>query len=165
MRAERARGVVRPVGMAVFLGSWAMTFFTLFVVYGVLRLGAAPGEWPPAGAPRLPLLLPATATLLLLASSVLLERGRVGAAAAAGAGFLGLQGALWLDLARAGLDAGGTYGAVFYLFTVFHALHVAVGVGALAILALSGRPAGLWRAYWHFVGVVWLVLFALLYSP
>ena len=38
--AERA-GADRPVGMALFLGSWAMLFATLFFSYGLLRSGAA----------------------------------------------------------------------------------------------------------------------------
>jgi cytochrome c oxidase subunit III len=88
-----------------------------------------------------------------------------------GAGFVALQVVLWTGLWHAGLRIdGGTFASVFYALTVWGALHVLVGLFALAWLALRsrrgehnpGRHVGLrlWTAYWHFVGVVWLVLYA-----
>jgi heme/copper-type cytochrome/quinol oxidase subunit 3 len=183
---RRPRGEERTaqVGMAVFLGSWAMLFFALFFAYAFVR-GGAPA-WPPPGAPPLPRLLPGLNTLAIAASSVAvaravrsqeLGRGRsaswqLAAAAALGAAFLALQLAVWSDLWRAGLvPSGGPYPSVFYAFTAFHALHVVVGLAALAALAVRARSrAGatrtavrLWGWYWHFVGVVWVALYATLY--
>ncbi|MHB1844246.1 MAG: cytochrome c oxidase subunit 3, partial [Deltaproteobacteria bacterium] len=172
------------IGMLVFLGSWAMLFAGLFFAYGAIR--EATHAWPPKGLPALPLALPTLNTFVLAGSSVLLQLGVVrlrrglpaallfSLAALLGALFLALQLAVWIGLWRAGLrPTGGPFPSVFYGLTVFHALHVLVGLFALAGLAIgaaSGRlsaarqlPARLWALYWHFVGAVWLVLFASVY--
>lgn len=72
-----------------------------------------------------------------------------------------------------GADGGPLYGSTFYLMTGFHGLHVTIGVGALLwILSKAMRGAfspsrlggveavGL---YWHFVDLVWIVLFTIVY--
>lgn len=178
---HRPRGEERTahVGMAIFLGSWAMLFIGLFFAYALVRTRAP--LWPPLDAPPLPRLIPGLNTLAILASSaamvravrsVELGRNRQGfqglaAAAALGAVFLGLQALVWGSLWRAGLlPSSGTFGSVFYAFTVFHALHVAVGVGGLTWAAFRARrgagrsAARLWSWYWHFVGVLWVALYA-----
>jgi cytochrome c oxidase subunit 3 len=64
------------------------------------------------------------------------------------------------------------YGSVFYLLTGFHALHVLGGI--LLMGAVAGAVAGRSRApaaatvevvaaYWHFVDVVWVAVFATVY--
>ena len=70
------------------------------------------------------------------------------------------------------LDSG-VYGSTFFMLTGFHGMHVTVGtIGLIAILArcLAGHfsaenhfgfEAVAW--YWHFVDVVWLLLFVLVY--
>lgn len=179
------RGAERTahVGMAVFLGSWAMLFLALFFAYAFVR-GRAPA-WPPLDAPRLPRLLPGLNTLVLAASSWAmaravraqeLARGRSAAralmaTAVLGAIFLALQVMVWIGLWRQGLvPSGGPYPSVFYAFTAFHALHVLVGLGALAWLALrahagtsSRTDVRLWGWYWHFVGAVWGALYLTIY--
>jgi heme/copper-type cytochrome/quinol oxidase subunit 3 len=172
--------VTARIGMAVFLGSWAMLFIALFFAYAFVR-GRAP-SWPPPGVPALPRLVPGLNTVVIAASSLAVargvaavERGRsrgagraLGLAALLGAVFLALQALVWTGLWRAGLvPSGGTYPSVFYAFTAFHALHVVVGLAALALLALRARRgrAGrtgvrLWGWYWHFVGALWVVLYA-----
>lgn len=167
------------VGMAIFLGSWLMLFAGLLFVYGLVRSRAP--VWPPLDQPRLPLLLPAINTLAIAASSAALlaaQRGlRAGAQRAAGrwlllavllgSVFLSLQLVVWIGLWRAGLlPSGGPYPSVFYALTLLHALHVAVGLLALALhggRALAGRASrlgtDLWASYWHAVGAVWLVLY------
>ncbi|WP_418081117.1 cytochrome c oxidase subunit 3 [Thioalkalivibrio nitratireducens] len=69
--------------------------------------------------------------------------------------------------------ASGIYGSTFYLLTGFHGLHVTLGVIMLAVILLRslrghfssqehfGFEAVAW--YWHFVDVVWLVLFVFVY--
>jgi heme/copper-type cytochrome/quinol oxidase subunit 3 len=185
-RRRRPRGQDRTayVGMAIFLGSWAMLFASLFFAYAFVRARAP--AWPPLDAPPLPRLLPGLNTLAIAASSLAVARavrqrelGRPPAAArllawaiALGTAFLALQLLVWSDLWRAGLvPSGGPYASVFYAFTAFHALHVLVGLGGLGAVALRLRSrAGasptdvrLWGWYWHFVGVVWLALYASLY--
>ncbi|RPJ66839.1 MAG: heme-copper oxidase subunit III [Acidobacteria bacterium] len=183
-RAPHGAERTAHVGMAVFLGSWAMLFVALFFAYAFVR-GRAP-TWPPLDAPPLPRLLPGLNTLVIAASSAAvvravraqeLRRARSSAVALVGAAVLGaifltLQVAVWTDLWRQGLvPSGGPYPSVFYAFTAFHALHVLVGLVALAWLAFRARSAAhsirtdvrLWGWYWHFVGVVWAALYVTLY--
>jgi heme/copper-type cytochrome/quinol oxidase subunit 3 len=174
------------LGMVVFLASWAMMFGTLFYAYAALRLRAP--SWPPPGVPRLPVALPGFNTALLLISSATvqlalsgLRRGRLhqfrrclGATIVLGILFSALQWHVWIDLWAGGLQlTTGTYGGVFYLMTVFHFLHVVVGLGLLAwLLAPALRrdpvaprrvPVKLASMFWHFVDVVWLAIFVSVY--
>jgi len=170
------------LGMVVFLASWTMMFAALFAAYAALRLRVE--QWPPADLPRLPLVLPLANTLAIAASSVAIQAGlraarqgrqaavlpAVAAALALGAIFVGGQVALWTGLWRAGLRPdGGPFPSVFYALTVFHALHVLVGLGGLAwavvrAARLAFGPARhlglrLWTGYWHFVLAMWLLLY------
>ncbi len=174
------------LGMVIFLASWAMMFAGLFFAYGLVRSRAP--VWPPLDQPRLPLGLPGLNVAVAAASSAALvgalrafrahrpQRAAqlVGAAAALGALFLGLQVVVWVSLWRAGLQPdGGPYASVFYALTAFHALHVAVGLAALAVLAARARlgrygpsrhlAVRLWSMYWHFVGAVWLAIYGAVY--
>jgi heme/copper-type cytochrome/quinol oxidase subunit 3 len=158
------------VGMAIFVASWAMLFAALFFAYGLSRLRAL--TWPPADLPALPLLLPAVATAVLGASSAVLERwgraGRAGLVATGGLGlaFLALQVLVWRQLFVAGLrPAAGAYASYFWALTVFHGLHVLVGLAALAWLAVRPSPLArrLWTVYWHMVGIIWGVMFLVVY--
>ena len=175
------------VGMVMALASWTMLFVALFFSYAVLRLNAH--TWPPDGLAPLPRALPFLNTLVLLASSAILHSGtspeaeqRPGAlrrallaTMALGGLFLALQLAVWVPLWRSGfrIDNTGTYGSIFYGLTVFHALHVLAGLVALAVLlpgAFSGRYTSgrasavrLSAMFWHFVDVVWVVMFVAVY--
>jgi heme/copper-type cytochrome/quinol oxidase subunit 3 len=152
------------MGMAIFMASWAMLFAALFFAYGLSRLRAH--VWPPADLPPLPLALPALATLVLAGSSAALHRRRPLVAAGLGLVFLALQSVVWRHLLAAGLrPQTGAYASYFFALTVFHALHVLVGLVALGWLALRPRPLPLrlWTIYWHMVGVIWGVMFLLVY--
>ncbi|MEN0130065.1 MAG: heme-copper oxidase subunit III [Brevundimonas sp.] len=92
-----------------------------------------------------------------------------------GAFFIGGQIFEYAALVHEGLTiASSPYGSVFYLTTGFHGLHV-IG-GLLAFLFLLGRSFSAKRFghheattaivtsyYWHFVDVVWIALFAVIY--
>jgi heme/copper-type cytochrome/quinol oxidase subunit 3 len=158
MQATR-RDATSFVGMAIFLGGWTMTFAALLFVWADLRLAA--GAWPPDGEPRAPLVYPAVATLLMAVSSWSLARGRMRATLALGVAFLAVQVSGWVALWRAGVTpSSGRYGSLLYTFCAFHALHVVVGLIGLVAARASRRN---WRMFWHYVGAVWLVLFAALY--
>jgi cytochrome c oxidase subunit 3 len=174
------------VGMVMALASWTMLFASLFFAYAVLRLRSP--EWPPDGAAALPRLLPGLNTLVLLASSFALHLGvRTSAertpgslkkaldrTLALGALFLVLQLAVWIPLWRSGFRIdSGVYASIFYGLTAFHALHVLAGMGALAWL-LPGVKKGLYVSgrqnavrlsamFWHFVDIVWILMFVAVY--
>lgn len=187
LRPRAREDFTQSLGMVVFLASWAMMFASLFFAYGFVRARAA--VWPPIGVPHLPLGLPALNTVILLASSLtfarglaLLRRGErralagwVAATIVLGAAFLGLQVQVWRTLWEAGLRVatGGIYGSAFYALTVFHALHVAVGLVVLLwvlVQSLRGRytehnqvRVQLCTMFWHFVDVVWILMFLVMY--
>ncbi len=176
------------VGMVMALASWTMLFASLFFAYAALRVRA--GTWPPEGAEALPRLLPFLNTLVLFFSSFVLHRGvrpeaeetpdgrslkwAVSLTIALGALFLCLQLAVWLPLWNGGfrLDSG-IYASIFYTLTVFHALHVLSGLAALGWVLrgarqgrfVSGRqnPVRLSAMFWHFVDIVWVVMFVAVY--
>jgi heme/copper-type cytochrome/quinol oxidase subunit 3 len=174
------------VGMVLFLGSWAMMFGALFFCYAMLRIRAP--FWPPLGMTELPLALPGTSTLLLLLSSATmvralsgLRRGRLAqfrlhllATIVLGSLFTALQCAVWIELWNSGLRLdSGPYGGLFYLLTVFHGLHVVVGLGLLLWLlgptlrrkptAPRRVPVTLASMFWHGVDLVWVVMFLTVY--
>ena len=89
-----------------------------------------------------------------------------------GATFVAGQIFEYAELAHEGLTfTNSTYGSVFYLATGFHGLHVIGGLIAfLFVLARSfttysfghreATTAVVVSYYWHFVDVVWILLFA-----
>jgi len=104
-----------------------------------------------------------------------------------GVGFLGLQAYEWTHfihgiqgLAASYMEAEGVasapftnYQATFFALTGFHGLHVTIGVIYLSCIwvrayqgaysAQSHSPVELVGLYWHFVDLVWIVLFTIIY--
>lgn len=152
-----ARAPIARFGMWVFLVTDAMSFGAFLLSYALLRARAE--SWPDTAA-RLDLPLASLATVLLLASSLTLARGRVVATIALGAAFVGLQAFEWITLGRHGVGfAADRAASSFFVLTGWHGLHVLVG---LVLLAVAGarRPIAL---FWQFVDAVWIVLFTVLY--
>jgi len=186
LRPHAREEFTASVGMFVFLGSWAMMFAALFFAYGFIRARSL--VWPPVGVPHLPVALPLVNTAVLLSSSftfaralAVLRRGRtntftrwVAATLLLGTVFLVLQFVVWRSVGLSGLHmTTGLYGSVFYGLTTFHALHFAVGLAILVwVLIRSLRGAysvhstigiRLCTMYWHFVDVVWVLMFVTVY--
>jgi cytochrome c oxidase subunit 3 len=176
-------------GMLTFLASEAMLFAGLICGYMVLRSGAGPGwQLPEALKGGYTLIKTAIATGLLLSSSVtlhfsesrLIRQTRGGKmllflTIVLGSLFLANQADEWKNLFHEGFwfNTAGIMGSSFFVLTGFHGMHVFIGVLLLLstlIRALMGKvtPArhgflecvGL---YWHFVDVVWIFLFTILY--
>jgi cytochrome c oxidase subunit 3/cytochrome o ubiquinol oxidase subunit 3 len=91
-----------------------------------------------------------------------------------GAIFLGFQAYEFNHFVHNGLGLGtNLFGSTFFLLTGFHGAHVAVGVLWLLSLAAMARrgtlrpersmTVELTGLYWHFVDVIWIVIFALIY--
>lgn len=91
-----------------------------------------------------------------------------------GATFLGFQAYEFTHFVREGLTLStNLFGSTFFVLTGFHGAHVLVGVIwllSLTVLAVRGQlgperslSVELTGLYWHFVDVVWIVIFALVY--
>jgi len=96
------------------------------------------------------------------------------ATALAGATFLGFQAYEFTSFVHEGLTIRtNLFGTSFFTLTGFHGTHVAVGVLWLMTLLFIDMKRGLGPGdaiivdicalYWHFVDVVWIVIFALVY--
>ena len=87
-----------------------------------------------------------------------------------GAIFLVGQGAEYVRLIRDNITLNGSvFGASFFTLTGFHGLHVLIGlvilsiILALAFLKDSKSAIRTIAPYWHFVDVVWLFVFTVVY--
>ena len=175
------------LAMWLFLGSDAMGFMGLIGAYMVLRISS--GNWIVDGRdPELGITLTAIMTFILILSSVTMvtahskitkgdQAGLVkwlGLTILGGVVFLGLQVYEWWHLIDIGLAAHkGNYAATFFAMTGFHGAHVLVGVIYLfciwwrarqgAYTATNNSPVELVGLYWHFVDLVWIVLFTIVY--
>jgi heme/copper-type cytochrome/quinol oxidase subunit 3 len=171
-------------GLLWFLLTEAALFAYLIAAYLYIRAVIAP-EGPPAGTETPHLTLAAVNTALLLLSSIPVrwaghaaERGRrrgtvIGLALTIVMGglFLALQGYEYATLAFS--PQTNIYGSVFYTLTGFHGAHVLIGLLIMSAAlwhAARGRFSaerhfGMQAAelYWHFVDVVWVILFLSLY--
>lgn len=175
----------RIFGVIVFLIAESMIFLGLFTAYLTFR--AVAPTWPPAGTPEhLELLLPGINTAILISSSFVIHNAESAIknndvkGLRLWFGLTALMGAIFLAgqlYEYAHLEFGLTtnlFASTFYVLTGFHGLHVTFGLGLLlAVLWRSLKPGhysaehhfGVEAAelYWHFVDVVWIVLFLLLY--
>ncbi|MHC4959928.1 MAG: cytochrome c oxidase subunit 3 [Planctomycetota bacterium] len=174
------------IAMWLFLGSDMMGFMGLIGAYMVLRISSS--DWQLAGDPDFGIGLTAFMTFVLIVSSVTMvtalsaiEKGNrkgllfwLGMTVLGGATFLGLQVYEWWHLIDQGLSVSqSNYGATFFLLTGFHGLHVTIGVIYLSSIWIRAKqgaytqashsPVELVGLYWHFVDLVWIVLFTIIY--
>lgn len=174
-------------GMVFFLASEAVFFANLIAAYLYLRVRA--GAWPPTldhlPAKPLDLALTGVNTAILIGSSFVLhfaigglKKGNqarfkwlLGLTVVMGATFLSLQGYEYLHNGFGPWD--GIFGSVFYTLTGFHGAHVTFGVLFMLVVFFRGLRGDFTKSkhfavtaiemYWHFVDVVWVFLFVLLY--
>jgi cytochrome c oxidase subunit 3 len=170
-------------GFVVFLLSESAVFMSFFTTYLALRLTT--DNWLPPGVPPLEIGKPGINTLVLVASSgviYLAERSLHHRklnqfrllwllTSAMGTYFLIGQAIEWNHLSF-GLQTG-LFGATFYLLTGFHGLHVLTGILLQLLMLLRSFRSGNYEngsfgvtatsLFWHFVDVIWIVLFSLLY--
>ena len=174
------------IAVWAFIASEACFFLILIITYVFFNFATAPAG--PTASSALDVGKTGAFTVCLLASSGTLwlserslERMDHRASArwlfatlALGAVFLVGQGNEYLGLYSHGITfATNLFATTFFTLTGFHGLHVAVGLTALTIvfgLGLAGdfrrRRSTLLRTvglYWHFVDVVWVVVFSIVY--
>lgn len=173
------------VGFWAFIGSECLFFATLISTYMVYKGRSITGPYPEE---ILDIPLTTISTFVLLMSSLAMvlaldgvQRGSrklalvwIGTVILLGATFLGFQVYEFNHFVHEGLTIGtNVFGSSFFVLTGFHGAHVAVGIIWLLTLwilafrnklpatdSLKVEIAGL---YWHFVDVVWIVIFTLVY--
>ncbi len=189
--SQRVHSLNRPnmvsVGTIIWLSSELMFFAGLFAMFFTVKAQNSTGEWPP---PPTELNRPyaLVVTIVLVASSFTCQ---MGVFAAEKGDVFGLRRWYLLTLAmgtifvlgqaneyRSLIGEGTTipssaYGTVFFLTTGFHGLHVTGGLIAFVFLLWRTKlskftPAQATSAivvsyYWHFVDVVWIGLFTVIY--
>ncbi|TAJ81500.1 cytochrome oxidase subunit III [bacterium] len=190
--AEPAESPLTPeswgkLGMWVFLAGDAMSFGCLIVGYGILRHASA--NWP-VPSHVLGINLTAFMTFLLICSSVTMVLSLSAIKAGdrrgftkfllltilGGVVFVGLQAYEWTHLITERLPESGfsftthLFASTFFVLTGFHGMHVTGGFiynSCVLIACLRGRYgakhveiAGL---YWHFVDLVWILIFTFVY--
>ncbi|HVP40291.1 MAG TPA: cytochrome c oxidase subunit 3 [Candidatus Saccharimonadales bacterium] len=175
----------RKLAFWAFLGSECLFFGSLISTYLVYKGKSLVGPYPghilniPFTSVSTFVLLMSSLTMVLALAGI--QRGRMGqfrvwiaATALLGMTFLTGQVIEFSSFVREGLTLqGNLFGATFFVLTGFHGAHVSAGVVWLWSLfaasfggrvkpenALDVEIAGL---YWHFVDVVWIAIFTLVY--
>jgi cytochrome c oxidase subunit III len=174
------------LGMWLFLSADAMTFGAAIAAYLALRIGNI--NWP---VPSTILGIPSTAvmTFILICSSLTMVealsairrddqakyRKFMALTVLGGIAFLGLQAREWTHLiAGEGLSIKTSlFSATFFILTGFHGCHVFGGVVYLSVLLFRGLAGKITAAkyglvevaglYWHFVDLVWILIFTFVY--
>lgn len=175
----REAKAIGSIAMVFVLVSFSMLFATLFLGYAALRSSAP--VWPPMGMDKLPMALPILSTAFISASSLtwmMFERtfktGWVLSTLALGLAFTASQFGLWNELSHQGILAGtGVFASVIYSFTWIHVAHIAMGI-ILLMWPLywshkkmvndirSVKIASIGK-FWHFLGLIWGVMFITLF--
>ena len=175
---------LRVQGFLLFMVS-DLVLFSSFI-FAHLYLRSSGQGWPPAGAPKLDLALASLNSVILFGSGATmhfaLENWKhrnftkfanwILATIVLGALFLSGQ---IIEYAKVGATWGGSgiFGAGFFTLTGMHGMHVFAGIIYLTVLLLqvlqgkytfdkyTGLTLG--TLYWHFVDVIWVVLFSIFY--
>lgn len=170
----------RMFGLVLFLVAESMIFLGLFAAFLIYK------STIPDFSKELELLLPSVNTFILVSSSFVMHKGQ---SAIKNNDNKGLQ--LWFGLTAlmgaiflcgqiyeyAHMEFGLTthlFGSCFYALTGFHGLHVMAGFLFTVAVLWRSREEGHYSSqshfgveaaelYWHFVDVVWIVLFLLVY--
>jgi len=173
------------LGMWLFLVTEVLFIGGLFAAFAVY--GSQHHEAFSAASRRLDVTLGAVNTVILLTSSLtVVLAGNLLATLVLAFGFLVVKAVEYSHKAHQGLVPGARFAtdafdaraselffSFYFLMTGMHALHVVVGIGVLgwvAVRAARGRfsaayhtPVEIAGLYWHFVDIVWIFLFPVLY--
>lgn len=177
------------LGIWLFLASEVMLFGALFSSYVLLRTGAPPGTWP-QGSQYLNVWLAMLNTAILIGSSVTMVmswaslklndfkkyRMYMGLTFLAGVGFLIIKAIEYgTKFQHHYFPETNTFLAIYFTLTGLHGLHV---IGGMVVNGYFWGPgAKMWKTqperftnrievaglYWHFVDLVWIFLFPVLY--
>ena len=185
--AANQRSRIEPplLGMLLFIISEVMVFGAFFTAYFFIRVVSPEGTWFPINDAELPKLIAGVNTAILVSSSFTLhwaEHGiKTGNRFALKAGmattfllgltFLFVQINEYVHLAFTPQDHA--FGTIFYSLTGLHGAHVAIGLMLLAMVTIrafrghyspdSHRGVEVPGIYWHFVDVMWVIVYTTVY--
>ncbi|HEY8465406.1 MAG TPA: heme-copper oxidase subunit III [Solirubrobacterales bacterium] len=174
------------LGILLFIVSEAMLFGAFFAAYFFIRVVANEGPWPPEPY-ELPVAVAGVNTAILVSSSFTIHwalesiRRNNRQGLLLGLGITWLLGATFLfiqinEYIHIGFSArDGAFGSIFYGLTGLHGAHVFVG-----LLLLTFANIRAWRGhfgpepkkhlgvelpgiYWHFVDVMWIIVYVTIY--
>ncbi len=173
------------LAMWLFLASDCLLFGALITTYVLYRNASVTGPFPQdvfdiayTSVSSFVLLTSSLTMVLALAAT---QRGDLGrmrvwllATAMLGMTFIGGQVYEFTSFYREGLSLStNMFGTTFYVLTGFHGTHVAVGIlMLLTLVALSftgkitqrnAMTVELIGLYWHFVDIIWIVIFTVVY--
>jgi cytochrome c oxidase subunit 3 len=182
----------KKFGMWLFVISDALTFSALLVAYSYVRLASPQWPTPFPFSPAIVyatlmtfFLLSSSVTMVMAVSAA--HRGEHRRAVgwllgtmAGGTAFIALHLREWLHLIHEGLRPWQTpwadwpntplFGGSFFGLTGLHMLHVTIGVVYLGVIAygfgkrkFSSEDVEVSGLYWHFVDLVWMFIFPLIY--
>ena len=178
----------KKIGMWMFIVSDALTFSALLFAYAYLRVSSP--NWPTPFEFFRSVVVSSIMTFCLLSSSLTMvlavhhaQRGDkpkvvrwILLTMFFGLAFLVLHANEWRELIHHGMTTQGNpwgdvmFGGTFFTLTGMHMFHVLTGVGYLGFIAW-GFGKGRFKAedvevsglYWHFVDLVWMFIFPLVY--
>jgi cytochrome c oxidase subunit III len=180
---QSSRVDARTLGMLLFIISEVMVFGAFFTAYFFIRVVTG-DPWPAEGM-ELPVAVAGTNTAILLSSSLTLHwaqhsikhgnrfglKAGIFATFLLGASFLFIQVNEYVNVGFAPHD--NAQASIFYGLTGLHGAHVAVGLTLLAIVTIRAfrghytpeehRGVEVPGIYWHFVDVMWIVVYTTIY--
>ncbi|MCS6959162.1 MAG: heme-copper oxidase subunit III [Pseudanabaenaceae cyanobacterium SKYGB_i_bin29] len=173
---------LRVFGLLLFLVSEGMIFMGLFSAYLLYRSGYE--VWPPADT-EVEILIPAINTAILVSSSFVIHQAdeaikhyKLGAVrgwlfTTFVMGVIFLAGQVYEYRHLEFTLSTNLFGSAFYVLTGFHGFHVCIGLLIILGVLLNSFRRDAFRdkhfgiigasIYWHFVDVIWIILFGLLY--
>ena len=183
---QSSRVDARTLGMFLFIGSEIMLFGSFFTAYFFVRVvnPSAPNPWPPAPY-DFPVFVAGVNTCILVTSSFTMHWALQSIKRGQRAGFLAgmvltfLMGLAFLltqliEYLNVGFNTGaGAWASVFFGLTGLHGAHVFIGLTLLAMVIVRGfrghyspehhHGVELPGIYWHFVDIMWIVVYTTVY--
>jgi len=171
------------LGMLLFIISEIMVFGAFFTAYFFIRVVQGE-EWPASGT-HLPVAIAGVNTAILLSSSLTMHwaqtsikndnrfglRAGILSTFLLGATFLFIQINEYVHIGFAPSDSA--QGSIFYGLTALHGAHVFIGLTLLAMVVVRAfrghftpqehRGVEVPGIYWHFVDVMWIVVYSTIY--
>jgi len=172
------------LGMLLFIISEIMIFGAFFTAYFFIRTVVEGAQWPAEGM-HLPVAIAGVNTAILLSSSVTIHwalvsvknGNRAGLKAGIfttfllGAAFLSIQINEYINVGFAPSESAQA--SIFYGLTGLHGAHVLVGLTLLAMVTVRAfkghytpeehRGVEVPGIYWHFVDVMWIIVYSTIY--